>query len=815
MPTCMARPSLPRTDDARSAFFSTCYPPRMRRACFLVLILLAGCARPGSNARQLPTGVVLDPAGVSVPLGSMPLTLRFSPDSTRMVAVLSGYREQGIQVIDRASRRVVQTIVQPAAFVGACFSPDGSRLYVSGGDRDLVYEYAWSADTAALADSIRLGPSPGPAGGRAYPAGLACSSDGSRLYVAENLADSIAVVDLATRRVMQGLPTGPYPYDVAVRRDGRVYVSSWGGSWVATFASRAHGLSPGPRIAVGLHPSSLLLDEPRRRLYVTCGSSDRISVVDMEHDSEVGALADTAPGGPAEGSTPNALALAPDGQRLYVAEADNDAVAVFGWRRDAGGAGRWQLAGRIPVEWYPTAVLARGDSFWVLNGKGAGTGPNPRYIQPGRKGRRDPTQYTLGQTSGSLSFVAAPRDAELPALTRRVAVSNHWHDPPARAALPPFQHVIYVVRENRTFDQVFGDLDQGDTDSSLVFFPRAVTPNAHSLAERFGVFDRFFVNGEVSGDGHNWSMAAYASDYVEKTIPSNYSGRGRTYDYDGLNDDRPTDEDVNEPSNGYLWDLARRGNVSLRNYGEFTRRTKEGRWVANKPWLAACTDTSYPGWDLDLPDSVRAERWIAAFQKQVAGDSMPALSILWLPNDHTAGGRAGSPTPRAYAADNDLALGRIVEAVTHSRYWSSTVMFVLQDDAQDGPDHVDSHRSVLLVISPYGRRGVMHRFVNTTDVIATIDQALHLGALSKFDRFGRPLGDVFAEKPDTSPYVAIVPGVSRHEINSDSTVAARLSRDLDFRREDQADFALFNRILWEMIKGPERPYPKRSPQPHS
>ena len=241
-----------------------------------------------------------------------------------------------------------------------------------------------------------------------------------------------------------------------------------------------------------------------------------------------------------------------------------------------------------------------------------------------------------------------------------------------------------------------------------------------------------------------------------------------------------------------------------------------GHWTANQPWLAACTDTSYPGWDLAIPDSVRADRWIAAFREQVAGDSLPALSIIWLPSDHTAGGATGMPTPRAYAADNDLALGRIVEALTHSRYWSSTVMFVLEDDAQDGPDHVDSHRSPLLVVSAYGKRGVVHRFANTTDVVATIDQVLHLGSLSKYDHFGRPLAGVFAGKPDTSAYTAFVPGVSRHETNRDSTsAAARLSRQLDWSQEDRADFATFNRVLWQLIKGPDRPYPRRSPQPRS
>ena len=778
----------------------------------LLVVIVCGCKRPAPREHRLPTGVVLDPAGASIALGSMPLSMHFSPDSTRIVTVLCGYREQGFQVVDRSSRRVVQTVVQPAAFVGACFSPDGGRLYVSGGNRDVVYVYSWRAGSAGLADSIALGPPPDSTGGRAYPAGLACSRDGARLYVAENLADSLVVVDLASRRVVQRLSTGRYPYDVVVHGDGRVYVSAWGASWIATFAPGPKGLRPGRRIEVGPHPSTMLLDAAHGTLLATCATADRIAVIATQGDSVVDAVDDAAPGGPGEGSSPNGLALSAGGQRLYVAEADNDAIAVFAWGRE----NRWAFRGRIPVEWYPTAVLARGDSLWVLNGKGSGTGPNPRLTQPGRRGRLDPLQYTLGQTSGSLSFLAAPRDPELPALTQRVATSNGWDHAPAPAALPPFRHVIYVVRENRTFDQVLGDLGVGDCDTSLTFFPRAVTPNAHALAERFGVYDRFFVNGEVSGDGHNWSMAAYASDYVEKTIPSNYSKRGRTYDYDGLNRGKPTDAgDVNEPHTGYLWDRAVQAGVSMRDFGEFVRRKPDGHWAANKSLLASRTDPDYPGWSLEIPDSVRAERWIEAFHGEEAGDSMPALSIIRLPNDHTAGALGGRPTPRAFVADNDLALGKIVDALTRSRYWSSTVMFVLEDDAQDGPDHVDSHRSPLLVISAYGKPGVVHRFTNTTDVLATICRVLHLSSLSKYDHFGRPLDGVFATAPDTAAYAAIMPSVSRHETNADSTLAARLSRHLDLSEEDRADFALFNRILWQAIKGPERPYPRRAAQPHS
>ena len=347
----------------------------------------------------------------------------------------------------------------------------------------------------------------------------------------------------------------------------------------------------------------------------------------------------------------------------------------------------------------------------------------------------------------------------------------------------------------------------GDGDTSLVFFPRAVTPNHHALAERFGLFDRFFVNGEVSGDGHNWTTAAYAPDYVEKTIPSSYSDRGRSYDYEGENRDTIPEDDVNETGTGYLWDAAARAGITMRNYGEFTVREPSGRWTATKPLLAANTAPTFPGWDLDTTDQERVDAWLEEFRGFVAAGRMPALIFLRLPNDHTAGGKAGAPTPRAYVADNDLALGRVIEALSHSTFWKDTVVFVLEDDAQDGPDHVDSHRSPLLVLSAYNRPGVIHRFANTSDVVATIAEILKLESLSQFEYFGQPLSGIFSEKPDLAPYSVIVPNVPLDERNPAQTAAARETRHLDLSREDPGNEDLFNRILWSMIKGPDRPYP--------
>jgi DNA-binding beta-propeller fold protein YncE len=763
---------------------------------------------PAGASRRLPTGATLDPAGGSISLGSMPLAMVLSPDSTRLAVVLCGYREQGVQIVDPKDGVVLQTLLQPAAFLGAAFSPDGRSLYVSGGNQDVIYRYAISSGTAALADSIRLDPSGEVGKGVRYPAGLAISRDGRQLYVAENLSDSLAVVELSSGRVAQRLATGLYPYGVVVGPDDRVFVSAWGGSWVATFAPTGGRLEPGARLAVGRHPSAMALSADGATLYVARASFDRIEVADTRKNAVIAELADAAPAGPAEGSTPNALALSADGRHLLVAEADNNAIAIFSL-----GGTRDSLIGRVPVQWYPTAVLDYRGRILALSGKGAGAGPNPDAHQPGTKKKEAPRSYTLAQTTGSLTTVVWPGAHELRALSARVAKSRGWDRAVVRAAYPPFQHVIYVIRENRTYDQVMGDLAAGDGDTSLVLFPRAVTPNAHALAERFGLFDRFFVNGEVSVDGHNWATAAYAADYVEKTVASAYSDRGRTNDYDGMNRDRVPDDDVNEPGSGYLWDAALEAGVSLRDYGEFTRHAKDGLWSANKNALVPHTDRAYPGWDLQIRDQKRADEWLREFRGFVAKGSMPALSIVWLPNDHTSGAKAGAPTPRAQVADNDLALGRIVAALSSSPFWKSTVMFVLEDDAQDGPDHVDSHRSPMLVISPYNRPGAVHRFANTSDVIATIADILHLRSLSQFDHYGRPLAEVFAAKADLAPFSSLTPSVSLDEKNSPRSRAAHASSRLDFEHEDHADEDTFNRVLWAAIKGDGVPYPgvRRAP----
>jgi len=360
-------------------------------------------------------------------------------------------------------------------------------------------------------------------------------------------------------------------------------------------------------------------------------------------------------------------------------------------------------------------------------------------------------------------------------------------------AYPPFKHVVYIVKENRTYDQLFGDLTEGDGDPSLVFFDHRSTPNHRALALRFGLFDRFFTNAEVSAQGHIWSTAAYVTDYDEKVVPSQYSDRRA----DPLGDDDAI------PEMGWLWTLAKKAGVSFRDYGQLIIGPQGG---PETPDVSAIC-LKYPAADFKIRDQKRADAWIDELKEFAADGNMPALELVYLPNDHTAGGRAGLGTPTAYMADNDLALGRMVEALSHSPYWKDTVVFVLEDDSQAGPDHVDSHRGPLLVISAYNRPGTIHRFANTTDVLGAIEDILKLGRLSKYDHFSRSLAGVFASTPDLQPYTAITPEASLDEKNPEKTKASELSKHLDLSAPDRIDDALFNQILWAMLK-PDQAMPR-------
>jgi len=766
-----------------------------RLTLFLVALLGAvALAQTSVFTSPLPTGVRLDAVGDAVELGSMPLNVVPALSGGKAVVVLGGWREQGIQVVDLNTRQVTQTLLQDGAFYGAAFSPDGSTLYVSGGNTDLLFIYSWKDGAATLRNKLELAKAKAADGtGTSYPAGVAFAPNGKFVYVAENVGNRLAVVNVVTGEIVQRFPTDRYPYGVILGLNDHVFVSAWGGTTISDFRVLPDGmLAYLGRIEVGRHPSAL--EVSGSRLYVALAGSDRVAIVDVRARKVTGYVHDSAPGAPPEGSTPNALAISTDHKRLFIAEADNNAVAVFNL---ADG----KLLGRIPADWYPTAIAEVGSQILVLSGKGHGThanpdGPVPLTNWPNGK----PLAYALGQLNGSLRLLpSSMTPAQLFAFTQRVAAANNWQQNRAQRRYPPFKHVIYIIKENRTYDQVLGDLREGDGEASLVYFPDLITtPNHHALARRFGLFDRFFVNAEVSSQGHIWSTAAYVTDYGEKIVPSTYAGKRG--DIDG--------EDSDEPERGFLWTLAKRSGISFRDYGEMVKGNPG--WPVTQPDLGADVSPDYVPFDLVTQDQKRADVWIAELRRFERDGNMPQLELMWLPMDHLTAARPGKCTPYACMADNDLALGRIVQALSRSPYWKDTVIFVVEDDAQAGPDHVDSHRAPFFAISPYSRPGAVHRLINTTDVIAAIEDILGMGRLSKFDYFSRSLADIFASTPDLIPFDAITPKQDLKEKNPQNSAAARLSEGLDLSKPDRVDDQLYNRILWLMLKGDVPPPVARS-----
>jgi DNA-binding beta-propeller fold protein YncE len=782
--------------------------------CLICPAAFAVPPQAGSTPQLLPTGVSIMSAGQTLPAGNMPLNMVVSPDGRYAVLSLNGWREQGIQIIDLQSFRVQQTIPLEAAFYGLCFSKSGDTLYVAGGFSDSIEVFSFHDGNAKLTSSISLPHKQGPTknkkeggekesqestskGGASFPAGLALSPDGKSLYVAENVADDLAVLDVTSGKLLQRLPTEHYPYAVLTAADGSVYVSAWGGSSVSVFRPATRGeLFEVARLEVGRHPSAMVLDGSGKRLYVACASTDSIVVINTNPLGVVTTFDDHPPR-ITEGSTPSALALSNDGTTLFVAEADNNAVAVF-QLSDA----KPHLLGRVPVEWYPTAVAVTADKLYVVNGKGHGAGPNPNGPRPGETEKeRNRNSYVLGQLNGSVTALALPIPAEqMAGFSESVAANNNWNKPEPQRSYPPFKHVVYIIKENRTYDQVFGDLPGGDGDSKLVFFPREITPNQHALAERFGIYDRFLTNSEVSFQGHMWATAAYVTDYTEKTTPEDYAHKRPEVD----------EGDVENPAVGFLWTAAARKGIWFRVYGEFTAADKdkdEKTYHPTKPGMDAETMREFPTFDMDIPDQKRADLWLSELRHFEELGQMPALEIIWLPRDHTAGGKAKKCTPRACVADNDFALGRMIEGLSRSTFWKDTLVLVVEDDAQNGSDHLDSHRAPVLLISAYNHAGVNHTFFNQTDVVAAIEDVLGLGRLSKFDLYSRSLSPFFQATADPSPYKALPATISLTELNPEKGEPAKKSSHLDLSEPDKADDAELNAILWEIIKGKKVPYP--------
>jgi len=695
----------------------------------------------------------------------MPQGLSLSPDGSMLALVESGVPAPALIIVDLPSLHEHAFPLQGG--FGKPVWLDNAHVAVAGANDDAILQIAARTGTMTKTRT----------GSGTWPVAVAARN--GKVVGAVN--DGNATVRVGTSDVR----VGNHPSDIAVSPDGKtLYASVREPSSVAVIDVASHAILT--RIPVGLHPSALALSQDGLRLYVAESDDDSLAVIETRTRAVLRhiplGLHTTRLSG--YGASPNAIALR--GADVFVSLGAENAVAIVRGNR---------VVERIPAGWYPTGVaVGRDGTLYVANGKGEGAPSNPQFNPL----HHDSPGYVGDITTGSLRIV--PHGAYANAVTETQAViaaaAPEWTAPPDAQTVVrangPIKHVIYIIKENRSYDQVLGDLGGGaDGDATLTMFGRSITPNQHAIAQRFGVFDNAYTDAQVSANGHNWTDAGFANDYVERFWPPNYGGRRDLYDF-------LTAGDPDVPHGGYLWDAAKRAGISYRDYGEsieFTHRLKIG--VNTFPGLAGHFDPQFVGWDLQTSDSDRFAEWQREFNGFVAHDNLPQLEIIYFPNDHTAGTHPGMITPKGYVAMNDWVVGRLVDAVSHSKYWQSAAIFVLEDDAQNGPDHVSDQRSTFYIASPYARGGVRHAHYSTTSFVHTIELLLGLKPLSVYDAAARPLYDAFAISPvNAQPYAAIEPSVDMHATNSAAAYDAAISAKLDFSHPDAVD----PRVLTDIIE---------------
>jgi YVTN family beta-propeller protein len=841
----------------------------------------------------LPVNQVLTPAGIQLELpGMRPQALALSPDG-RLLAVSGKTRE--VVIVDPATSRVRQVVPFPSegvtepmpeppsdmvlrederaqlSFTGLIFSPDGKHLYLSNVNGSIKVFNVGSDRLVSPSFSIRLPQVTGLRRKEEIPTGLVLRPDGTRLYAALNLSNRLAEIETATGKILRTFDVGVAPFDV-VLVGSKAYVSNWGGGRpgegdLTGPAGRGTKVKVDPvmhvanegsvtvidldagrvktEILVQLHASALAVSPNRRWIVCANAASDTLSVIDTRTDAVVETI--WAKPSPADlfGASPNALAFDGTGGILFVANGTQNAVAVINFKPDRQAS---SLRGLIPVGWFPGALVYHRPRREIIAGN-----IKALPLATGKDERSGGEGYNSHQYHGSLSFVPHPEFEELPRLTAVVwdnyhkekiadALAKPRPDRPARPVPERigepsvFKHVVYVIKENRTYDQVLGDVREGNGDPSLCIFGERVTPNQHKIVREFVLLDNISCCGILSADGHQWSMAAFGTDYLERS----FAGWPRSYP-DGMGDDE-ADALAYAPT-GFIWDNVIRGGKTLRDFGEFAKpmvrwsdpnRKGQPDWPACwrevqdpkgevifaseatiptlRPYLAA----QYVGWSMEVPDAYRANTFIGELEEFSKKGTFPQFVLICLPNDHTSGTKEGTPTPAGHVADNDLAFGRIVEAISRSPFWKETVIFGIEDDPQDGWDHVSGYRTTAYVVSPYTKRGqVVSKMYNTVSLLRTMEQILGLPPMNQFDAAATPMFDCFTNKPDFTPYTAVPNQVRIDELNPPpAKIKDKLLRKnavasarLDFTRIDACPEDLLNRIIWHSVNGSAAPYP--------
>lgn len=766
----------------------------------------------------LPNGWSLSPAGRSIPLGDLPLNIAVSRTGKWMAVTNNGQSVQSIQLIDPKLEKEKDRVIVAKAWYGLKFSTDEKFLYASGGNDNRILKYAIQSDRLMLADSFLLGKKWPES---ISPAGIELDEVSKQLYVVTKENNSLYIIDLNTKKVKSQIQLAEAAYSCLLAPDRKtLFISLWGGKKVLFFNIRT--LKMEGEVATGENPNELLLTSNGQYLFVANAGDNSVSVIQVVEKKVVEVLQAALYPGSLTGSATNGLAFADKEKTLFIANADNNCLAVF----DISTPGFSRSKGFIPTGWYPTNVKVLGKKIFVSNGKGFQSqanpyGPNPVgkkeavLYQQGDPSKRKEVQYIAGLFKGTLSIIDLPSDSVLERYTKQVydnspyVKEKEWlangeeTNPVPRkvGATSPIKYVFYVIKENRTYDQVLGDMPQGNGDTSLVLFGEKITPNQHKLAREFVLLDNFYVDGEVSADGHNWSTAAHANDYLEKTWPTNYGGRGGRYDAEG-------NREIANPDRGFIWDYCKRAGISYRTYGEFADNYK-----ANIPVLEGHFCPYYTSWDESVRDTTRFYQWKREFDSLLAIQAVPRFNSLRFINDHTEGSRLGRPTPFAHVADNDLAVGLFVEYLSKSPIWKETAIFIIEDDAQNGPDHVDAHRTTAYVAGGFVKRGFTdHTMYSTSSMLRTIELILGIPPMSQFDAAAEPMWRCFSKEPDLTPFHSVPALVDLNEKNTRPTASARLSETFDLSREDRIPDLLFSEVIWKAVKGEESemPAPKRS-----
>jgi DNA-binding beta-propeller fold protein YncE len=753
----------------------------------LALVCAAGIVAIAANAPTLlPTGrSIVAPSGPVARVGSFPQGLALTRDGTRLLVVESGYNPPMLRILDARTLAERGTVTLRGAFGVPLVDADGHGGWIAGANADALFHV--DLEKAAVDRTIPLARG-------CWPAQLTRMRAG-QLAATCDLNETVAIVDEASGAVTASVRVGRRPNAIVASPDGsRLFVAMWGEHAIAVVEVGSAKLIR--RIGVGAHPEALALAPDGVHLFVANTDDDSISIVDLRELDWVPRLVSLhfdATG--LFGNSLNALAISPDGKRLYASAAAANAVYVLA----IGSDGSLRRLGAIPAGWYPSAVLPTRAGVYVANAYGEGSHPNPALdLFTYQRTRID----FIGKLEvGSVRLLVTPDETALragDARVRQLAGNAPLRAHPVIRPHGPIRHVIYVIRENRTYDQVFGDVSEADGDPKIVLFGDQVTPNAHAVVRRFGVFDRTFTDAKVSPDGHNWSTAAIANDYVEKMWPQVYARpiRRELYDFEDPSS-------ASRPHAGYLWDAAVNAGVSLRNYGEFIFALNDTPTFHAIPTrdLTDRTDFRYPGYDLSISDLAREGEWEREFRTFERNGKLPALEIVRLPNDHTEVTRPGALTPQAFVAQNDAAFGKIVDAVSHSRYWSSTAIFAIEDDCQSGPDHVDDQRTTFLIASPYAAGGVQHAMYTTASVLRTIEILLGIPPMTTYDARALPLYDAFRPQADLRPFEAIAPKIDITAKNATTAYRAGDSARLDFVEADRNDDGTMNDILWHAVKG--------------